>query len=73
MATENISRTPRITNKAFRLSRTVKRRLALQSFASAEVRAAYRRMMIEAQVNGNRQAPKAKVTPGNVTAVAAEE
>lgn len=53
MATEQLTRKPRITGKTFRLNKTAKRMLALQSFSSAEQRAAYRRMMIEAQVAAN--------------------
>jgi hypothetical protein len=50
MATENIPRKPRISGKAFRLSKTSKRALALRPFRDAEHRAHYRRCMIEAQV-----------------------
>ena len=53
MAVENIPPKARITGKAFRLSKMAKRRLALQSFPNDEVRASYRRMMIEAQVAAN--------------------
>ncbi len=53
MAVENIPPKARITGKAFRLSKMAKRRLALQPFPNAEVRASYRRMMIEAQVAAN--------------------
>jgi hypothetical protein len=50
MSSEQIARKPRITGKAFRLKKSTKRMLALQSFVDADQRAAFRRAMIEAQV-----------------------
>ena len=60
MAVENLTRKPRITGKTFRLSKTAKRALALNSFADAETRALYRRMMIAAQVAAATQPAKSR-------------
>lgn len=53
MAVDNISRKPRVSNKSFRLSSRTKCLLALLPFADAGQRAAFRSMMVEAQVAAN--------------------
>jgi len=68
MASENIARKARITNKTFRMRQSTKRMLALHSFRDANQRADFRRSMIEAQVAASVVVKREKKEFGAATA-----